>query len=633
MRPEGSFRAVGAPAEVVTDSAPSGGEDPRRIVEWAIIIVGAILVVSAGMSWFTVSEVVFSSGQGTPVHVSVPGLGDASVSVNTGMGQAADAFVASRGKDAFESRGGAPAAPAIVLGLIAAIAGVVYKRSSRRLAAAITSGVAGVIGIVWTLTILVNVRGQFVDAPAAGSYAPAVGLITALVMSFVLTGLAMVATLLEWRVTAAPQPTATVAANNTGPAHPPRPRQQHRRIEGNPAPLIFRASAFAVDLVVIALACGLTWAGLGAVVDAAGSETARHIGTCLAAIAVASIPFGYVFLSEARTGKTLGKRMIGLAVADGAGMLPTSMQSFRRNVAYLLPVPYGIAVGIGATVGSTEIPQVVGIVIELAAIVAVVWMAVTIKPEPTHQGVHDRLANGTRVIHLPGSRHVHSAAGAGTTPLTPWIVGAAAVLVAVVAVAALSESHGRSQAQVEQSAQSTEARGAPATTPTPTPTSSATAAPATTGGGQLAADPFSYERLDPGACADPNYPGGKGVCTVSSPSGNFICSIMASGANCTSPPGEPIVSGVMVPVPGSTERQGEANLISVDAAGQTSLGLITNGRAKATTREQAKASAMPYGHRLSAYGFTCAVDSNAMFCRHDATGNGFTVSREAYRFF
>ncbi len=605
--------------------------DPRRVVEWAIIIAGAILLISSALPWFTVSEVVFSSGQGTPVHVSVSGLGDASVSVNTGMGQAADAFVASTGKDAFESRGGTPAAPAIVLGLIAALAGVVYKRTSRRLAAAITSGVAGLIGIVWTLTLLVNVRGQFVDAPAAGSYAPAVGLIMALVMSFALTGLAIVATVLEWRVTAVPQPVATVAAHNAAPARPSRQRQQHRRIEGQPAPLAFRAAAFSVDLLVIVLACGLAWTGLGAVTDAAGSETARHIGTFVAAIAVSSIPFAYVFLSEARTGKTLGKRLIGLAVVDGTGMLPTSMQSFWRNAAYLLPIPYGIAVGIGAIVSSTEVPKVVGIVIELAVVVAVVWMAVTIKPEPTHQGVHDRLANGTRVVHLPGNRHVRAASGVRPTPLIPWMVGAAAVLVAVVAASALSESQGRPHTQVEHSAQPTEAQEAAATTPTPTPR--ATAAPTTTSGGQLAPDPFSYERLDPGACADPNYPGGYGVCTVSSPSGNFICSITASGANCTSPPGEPIVNGVMVPVPGGTGQQAEANLISVDASGKTSLGLITNGRAKATTREQAKASAMPYGHRVSAYGFTCAVDSNAMSCRHDATGNGFTVSREAYKFF
>ncbi len=87
----------------------------------------------------------------------------------------------------------------------------------------------------------------------------------------------------------------------------------------------------------------------------------------------------YFIVCETQWGTTIGKRLLGLRVIDPAGTRPSARQSVRRNVF--------IAVG--------ALPYI-GTILDLALRIAI---AVTIAKSPTKQGIHDRWADGTQVVH------------------------------------------------------------------------------------------------------------------------------------------------------------------------------------------------------------------------------------------
>ncbi|MFI6433229.1 RDD family protein [Rhodococcus oryzae] len=547
------------------------------------------------------------------------------------MGYKADDFVAMDADMAFEAAGGAPGGFAMAVGVLAVAAGLAYRRMRFRWAAALAVGVSGLIGVIGSLWVLTNADGLYVDVNMLAEYSPGIGVIAALVLSAMLVGLSVTAMVFERQVAVAlSHPVGTVPAHGSAfhltPSAPATPGPLVKpRIEGTPVSVGYRLAAFAIDVMLLAVVVGLVGGVLVFLIDLYTEGAALVVGDVLGGTLLTVTPFAYLFIMESRFGKTVGKRIVGLAVVGPAGFTPNGEEAFRRNSAALLLV----GAGVGASIADQDagalsvLGQSVSAAGYLAALVAFVWICVSIRTGRDHVGIHDRFAGGTRVVHLSGSITVNRAPGTTAPPLAPWIVGAIAVVAAIGLIVALP-----APATTERSASST--AQIPASSPAQrlvVPVQTSSPVP------RAAQGPFAYPQLSPGACADPSYPGGSGVCTVSSPSGNFICSMSAESVICTSPPGEPLVHGAMVPLPGSPQRQVEANAISVDTAGSTSLFVITNGRAKATTREEARSNALPYEHRVGAYGFTCAVDTTAMHCRNDATGSGFTVSRQAYEFF
>lgn len=88
--------------------------------------------------------------------------------------------------------------------------------------------------------------------------------------------------------------------------------------------------------------------------------------------------FAYFVLLDTTAGTTVGKRVLGLKVTGSDGQTPTMRQAAIREAFTLLgAIPF---------VGPP-----------LAAIAWVV-IIVTVNAGPTGQGVHDRLAAGTRVV-------------------------------------------------------------------------------------------------------------------------------------------------------------------------------------------------------------------------------------------
>lgn len=151
------------------------------------------------------------------------------------------------------------------------------------------------------------------------------------------------------------------------------------------------------------------------------------------------------------------------------------------------------------------------------------------------------------------------------------------------------------------------------TTSTPAPSSTTATSTAPTGSSEGL---FDNAPLSPGLCES------RGLCRVSSPTGNFMCYLDAVSATCTAPRGESLVDGMTV------------NAITVNDAGNTYLATLSAGSPKLLARPEIGRHVFPYGSQVTAFGFTCALGtSTGVSCRHDSTGNGFSATRENYFFF
>jgi uncharacterized RDD family membrane protein YckC len=135
-----------------------------------------------------------------------------------------------------------------------------------------------------------------------------------------------------------------------------------------PGGLAARFFARVIDGVLVGIAAII----LSVVTDSLSSYWVTGLFTGL-------LSFVYFVLFESTSGRTPGKRLLGLAVHGPAGAAkPTAAQSAIRNAFTLLPI----------------IPFVGGFL----GVVAIIVIAVTISSSPTKQGKHDELAGGTQVV-------------------------------------------------------------------------------------------------------------------------------------------------------------------------------------------------------------------------------------------
>ncbi|WP_167674293.1 hypothetical protein [Rhodococcoides kyotonense] len=130
-------------------------------------------------------------------------------------------------------------------------------------------------------------------------------------------------------------------------------------------------------------------------------------------------------------------------------------------------------------------------------------------------------------------------------------------------------------------------------------------------------DLFAGIPVSPGACAS------TGICQLSSPSGDYYCTISRTGAFCSPPLGEPL----------STDT--DARLIKVGSDGETGLLLDSGGNSHMQDRNTMRDTRFDYGQTMTAYGMTCAFDpdTGGARCRHDVSGHGFDVNTKTYGFF
>lgn len=89
---------------------------------------------------------------------------------------------------------------------------------------------------------------------------------------------------------------------------------------------------------------------------------------------------GYFVVLDVVAGATLGKRLLGLRVMGAGGGRPTWREAVIREAFVLLgSIPF------------------IGPILALGSWI---WISVTIHRSPTHQGKHDGLAGGTRVVRV-----------------------------------------------------------------------------------------------------------------------------------------------------------------------------------------------------------------------------------------
>lgn len=106
----------------------------------------------------------------------------------------------------------------------------------------------------------------------------------------------------------------------------------------------------------------------------------------MSALAAAALTVGYFTVLEARDGRTLGKRLLGIRVLNHAGRTPSTREALRRN----------LWTGLGAL---AVLPLVGGYLAGIATLAAAVTILLGMQQDSPHRrGWHDRMAGGTRVV-------------------------------------------------------------------------------------------------------------------------------------------------------------------------------------------------------------------------------------------
>lgn len=155
-----------------------------------------------------------------------------------------------------------------------------------------------------------------------------------------------------------------------------------------------------------------------------------------------------------------------------------------------------------------------------------------------------------------------------------------------------------------------------ATTVTATATTTATAAAGT------AADPNAFRGYAFRPDEPLTVPAAGGGLYFSSPSGNIHCTITASGdgyALCSIDQKKWTGS----PKPASCQWNWLDNHVAVGSAGAES------GQCLGGVEVPSVATVLPYGQSLTDGAITCSSAETGVTCRHDGTGHGFTLRRDA----
>ncbi len=393
---------------------------PRWLLGTAIAVGGIALAVSVSMEWGHVSASFFDDGTRLVATASLNGLGEATVAVKDVDPQTAE-FVEGNAADALEEATGRAGVWALIVGFLIAAVGLGYLRTRFRLGSAIGVAVLALVGFVVSVSQILNPRtAVFDDDPGwyDGDFSAGSGLVLSCALSLVLIGLAAAALVIDIIKTRA-APEVPVVAPTRRAAEFNRPRQgrpapvlrQKPRAPGTASSLGSRAAAFGSDWVLLGLGfvvvIVVTEIVASTLLESTAARLTWYIG---AAVIIVVAPMFYFALSEAYTGRTAGKWLLGLRVV-GPGGLPSLSEAFRRNWVHglflLLPV----------------------YLIVLAALA--VELHGNPDQHPTSEGLQSRLGETRVVLASKGDAR----APVRRPKLAPWILGAAAVPVLMFCVA------------------------------------------------------------------------------------------------------------------------------------------------------------------------------------------------------
>ena len=423
----------GPPPPQRVDLARIAAGSPRSYVGVAALAAGASLIASGLFSWGIASV----PDGAHAAQFSLDGFGELSYEPSFGEGNPdADLLADALNRaDVLES----PGVGAAILGGIGVLAAVAYLSSRNRSVAAVVASGAGMAAAILALTQLSNIRGMFngVSDLADSDFAPGPGGFIAIFAALALAALGVCAFVLEKAFVARLAGSAPVLAPEqsttpmtAAPSMPTGPGPAGQRpIPGAPVELGPRVTAAGIDIVTVSLIGGMI-TGLASVIgmDATSSAPARVIWTLLTILLVAPIPLGYFALSEARTGRTLGKRIIGIEVQGPTGRAPTLRETLRRNAGHLL---LGADLALMGTlmISPVRFVLVPALALQLSYLGWLIAITVTAFSDPVGNpwrlGLHDRFAHGpTRVLN----RTEAPLARSSDAPVTPWWVASTVVV-------------------------------------------------------------------------------------------------------------------------------------------------------------------------------------------------------------
>ena len=163
------------------------------------------------------------------------------------------------------------------------------------------------------------------------------------------------------------------------------PRTGDASVGAAPASLARRAGARLIDGVLLAVVTSVLAMVLG--LDRTSPfGFSGYISTAISSLLNAAIFLAYWVVLETRTGRTLGKRCLGIVVTTADGGPVDVGQAVVRNIWVVCGIASVVPV-IGSPLGG------------LASLVAAVTIAVGIHGDHVdRRGWHDRLAGGTRVV-------------------------------------------------------------------------------------------------------------------------------------------------------------------------------------------------------------------------------------------
>jgi hypothetical protein len=173
-----------------------------RIIGLCAVLAGVALVITSFLAWGrATSSLALDNGAFASATLSFPGFGDPTLAMNMS------------GEEGISVRGTVdvprlhtmhstnPGWVALVLGVVAIIAGVGYLWLRYRLALAVTVAVVSGIAEVMLLSQLLDLSGTFGDPPGvpADKFSPGPGLVAACFLAFVLAAVSIAAAVVQWR--------------------------------------------------------------------------------------------------------------------------------------------------------------------------------------------------------------------------------------------------------------------------------------------------------------------------------------------------------------------------------------------------------------------------------------------------
>lgn len=164
------------------------------------------------------------------------------------------------------------------------------------------------------------------------------------------------------------------------PFPPPYPEAHQPPAGPASGSVVERFVARLLDGLIVGIPVGLV---LGIVLGVLGLFD-NLLGMLILDVAIGAAIFGYFVYFETNSGATIGKKVMKLRTVGASGGNPTTEEVIKRNI---FNAVYLVA----------WIP-VLGILANLAGLVAIIAVAVTISSDPLGRGWHDKFAGGTRVI-------------------------------------------------------------------------------------------------------------------------------------------------------------------------------------------------------------------------------------------